>query len=78
MAELCLANDPSVALQEKRCFKFGAERHDGAKHVEASALLYTDGNSAAPLEVCSFFYMSVLHGSVLLTCRLFMRALDRS
>lgn len=69
MAELGLANDPSVALQEKRCFKCGAERHDGAKHVELPALLYTDGSSAAPLEVCLCLYMSVLcmlvlHGSL--------------
>lgn len=54
MAELGLAYDPSVLISEKRCGKCGAQRPDRANSVEIPAVLYTDGNGAAPLEVCTF------------------------
>eukprot|EP00170_Pyropia_yezoensis_P001245 contig_5505_g1249 len=51
MAELGLAYDPSAVLAEKRCSKCDARRSDEAKLVETAALLYSDGNALAPMEM---------------------------
>lgn len=58
MAELGLAYDPSAVLAEKRCSKCDARRSDEAKLVETAALLYSDGNALAPMEVRHFFLPS--------------------
>lgn len=70
MAELGLAYDPSVVVCEKRCFKCGAQRPIGATSVEAPAVLYTDENAAAPLDVCLFYFSSC----TLQSCDRFVRA----
>ncbi|KAK1862921.1 hypothetical protein I4F81_005487 [Pyropia yezoensis] len=51
MAELGLAYDTTVVLQEKHCFTCGAQMPEETRIVAFPAVLYTDGNCAAPLEL---------------------------
>lgn len=51
MAELGLAYDTTVVLQEKHCFTCGAQMPEETRIVAFPAVLYTDGNCAAPFEV---------------------------